>query len=269
MISLKRQDAGQVSIVRALSKLGYASRSLAEALVDERRVAINGRIVTSPHTWLDLRTDRIALDGKPLHRRQEIYLAMNKPRGIVTTRADERHRRTVYDLLPASDKWVFPVGRLDKDSGGLLLLTNDVRFGEGLTNPDRHIQKVYRVRLDRPLAEDHRRVMESGMVLDNGTVLRPVEVRFPGGDHCLLTMTLAEGKNRQIRKMAESLGYVVQDLLRIGIGDVRLGMLKEGEVRALTPGEVASLNGGGWKERGMEGRKERRRGDGKRNRGQR
>jgi 23S rRNA pseudouridine2605 synthase len=241
MISSQRRGAGQVSLIRALSKLGYASRGMANELVRDRRVAVNGRLVTSPHVWLDLRADRISVDGVPVQRRRAVYLAMYKPRGVVTTRSDERQRSTVYDLLPETDRWIFPVGRLDKESAGLLFFTNDVRFGEVLTSPDRHVPKTYRVQLDRPLTEEHRCVMQEGMLLDDGTTLRRAVVKPHPDGAGTITLTIWEGKNRQIRRMAEALGYVVRDLVRIQIGPVRLGTLREGEVRPLTGREVALL----------------------------
>jgi pseudouridine synthase len=165
---------------------------------------------------------------------------MHKPRGVVTTRSDERGRRTVYDLLPKSLPRVFPLGRLDKDSSGLLLFTNDTRFGERITNPLGMTPKCYSVELDRPLREKDRAAFARGLRLEDGTRCRPARVEH-GGAPASYLITITEGKNRQVRRMCASLGYAVRVLERVGIGTVRLGSLPEGGVRSLTPGEVTSL----------------------------
>jgi 23S rRNA pseudouridine2605 synthase len=237
----KRAGRGQITLARALSKFGISSRSQARTIVHAGRVAVNGRVVRVPDAWVDPGVDRIDLDGKPIRRRRLVYLMMNKPRGIVTTRSDERGRRTVYDLLPEGREWLFPVGRLDKDSAGLLLLTNDSRFGERLTSPRGNVAKTYSVDIDRPLDDASRRAMESGLVLPDGTRCLPVHVVTDRSNPKKFTIALKEGKNRQIRRMCETLGFAVLDLVRISVGDVKLGSLAEGFVRPLTPAELASL----------------------------
>jgi 23S rRNA pseudouridine2605 synthase len=166
---------------------------------------------------------------------------MHKPVGYVTTRCDERSRATVYDLLGDMRDWVFPVGRLDRGTSGLLLFTNDTAFGEALTSPESHVSKTYRVRLDRPLAEADIRRMESGMALDDRTRLRPAVVGRVRGAETAYDLTIHEGKNRQIRRMCERLGYDILSLHRTGIGSLALGTLAEGKTRVLSRVEVESL----------------------------
>ena len=143
-----------VSLARALSKLGYCSRSQAVDLITGERVTVNGRIIRNAAFRCNPTGDRIVVDGSPLDEKELIYIILNKPAGVVTTRSDELGRRTIYDLLRDNIKhmkWVFPVGRLDKDTSGLLLLTNDNRFGDLLTNPGSKIPKTYEVQLNKPL----------------------------------------------------------------------------------------------------------------------
>lgn len=239
-----RTGAHQVSLARALSKLGMASRSQAARLIQRGDVRVNGRIVRVASTWVDLKADTIALAGKDIRPRQKVYLAMNKPAGVVTTRSDERGRRTIYHLVPPGTPWVFPVGRLDKESTGLLILSNDTRFGEIITNPMSHVTKEYEVRLDKSLTPDHRIRMESGMTLHDGSRLLPVQVFLSAADVTSVRLVLHEGRNRQIRKMCEELGYFIRSLCRVAIGPVRLEGLPEGEVRHLRASEVSALGGG-------------------------
>jgi 23S rRNA pseudouridine2605 synthase len=177
-----------------------------------------------------------------LKRRKILYLMMNKPRGIVTTRADELGRKTVYDLLPPGVPWVFPVGRLDKESSGILILTNDTRLGDMLTDPSAKVPKTYRVRLDRPLQWEDRRRLESRLTLEDGMVVSPAMVHISGDDPSLCDITIREGKNRQVRRTFSVLGYDVAALQRVSIGPIRLGTLREGEVRRITPEELKQLN---------------------------
>ena len=240
MVTGKRVSRGQVTVARALSKLGAASRARARELIAAGEVTVNGHPVTNPGAWLDPREDRLAILGRPVRPGDSVYLMMHKPRGVITTRSDERGRATVYELLPAEPQGVFPVGRLDKDTSGLLLFTNDTRFGESVTNPLSRTGKTYRVVLDRPLRDEDGREIASGMILKDGTRLRPamiVQDRAPGS----YLMTITEGRNRQIRRMCVDLGYDVAALERIGIGGVELGALPEGAVRALTEEEVLLL----------------------------
>ncbi len=232
------RSSGKVSLVRTLSKFGYCSRSRAIVLVNQGRVMLNGRIVRNPALRCLPDKSVIKVDGRRIRPSTRVYIAMNKPAGIVTTRSDERQRRTVYDLLGEYGHWLFPVGRLDKETSGLLIFTNDSRLGDQLTNPLSKLPKEYQVTLDKELKDEDRRSFEAGMMLD-GVNLLPVSVRNVRS--CEILMTLREGKNRQVRRMCEHLGYQVKCLKRIKIGRLALPALKSGEWRYLTPREVELL----------------------------
>jgi len=164
---------------------------------------------------------------------------MNKPPHVVTTRSDERGNKTIYDILGDFGKWVFPVGRLDKESSGLLLITNDNRLGDLFTNPKTKVQKVYHVKLNKRLSEEHRQEMELGMSLREEQLL-PVRVK-PMKEKCWYEFTLFEGKNRQIRRMCWKFGYRVEKLIRTKIDGLELKSLQDGEWRYLTEKEIARL----------------------------
>ena len=212
-------------------------------MIREGRVSVNKKIVRSPELWVNPRRDHIEVEGRSLKKATLVYLALHKPAAVVTTRADELGRKTVYDLLPKGTPWVFPIGRLDKESSGLLLLTNDTRFGDRVTSPVEKVQKVYTVLIDSPLHDSDRKAMESGLTLADGTRLKPTAVRTPKNDRTSCEITLREGKNRQIRRMFETLGYNVLALKRISIGRIHLGDLKEGEMRTLTKEERLAILG--------------------------
>ena len=233
----------RVTLARVLSKSGIASRAEASRLILRGEVSVNGSSVRTPGRWVDPVLDAITFAGKPLPRIRQVYIAMHKPPGVVTTRSDERGRGTVYDLLPEGSPWVFPVGRLDLDSSGLLLFTNDTMFGERVTGPTGEVPKTYSVLLERPLGESGALAMRDGLLLPGNVRCRPAEVSIDAHDarRCLVVIT--EGKNRQIRRMFETLGNPVVRLHRLAIGPVGLGSLEEGEVRELTLEEIAALRG--------------------------
>jgi 23S rRNA pseudouridine2605 synthase len=236
-----RKGGDQVSLERALSKLGFASRSEARQQIILGTTRINGRLCRNPHAWVDPRNDRISVAGVPVRPSRHVTLLLHKPPGIVTSRSDERGRKTVFTLLPRDLPYLFPVGRLDRESSGALLLTNDTRLGNLLTSPDSHVEKEYRVTLDRPLDLPTLTSFQNGTRLASGERLRPVRVtRLPGATP-VYGFVLTEGKNRQIRKMCEEAGYSVQGLRRIRIGPVSLGPLAPGKCRFLGEKEVASL----------------------------
>ncbi len=241
MASRSRRDRSQITLARAISKFGVASRTQAVRIVQGGRVKVNAKVARSPDMWVDPAKDGIVVDGKSLQPRRFEYLVMNKPVGVVTTRTDELGRKTVYAFLPAGSRWLFPVGRLDKDTSGLLLFTNDTRFGDKITNPLTKLPKTYRVRVDRALQPEDKRKMESPFLLDERTELDPASVTVSPIDPRLFEITITEGKNRQIRRVCERLGYRVQSLSRISIGSIRLGELMEGQTRVLPDRERASI----------------------------
>ena len=230
-------------LARTLSKLGACSRTQAAQYAREGRVSVNGRVVRDPETPVDAGRDRIALDGREILAAERIYLMLNKPRGYVTTASDERGRDTVYALLEgASLPWIAPVGRLDKASEGLLLLTNDSAWAARITAPASHVEKTYHVQIDRLpdaalLASLKRGVDEHGERLSaqNASELRR------GEKNAWLEIVLDEGRNRQIRRLLAAHGVGVLRLVRVAIGPVALGPLAKGAFRALDPYEIAKL----------------------------
>jgi 23S rRNA pseudouridine2605 synthase len=211
-------------------------------MILDGRVTVNGRVLTNPDVRVHPEREAISVDGKVVARNQRLYIMMNKPDGYVTTRSDERGRRTVYDLLKDPDHWLFPVGRLDRDSRGLLLFTNDTRWAASMMDPESNIPKVYEVRLDRTLSEEDLDRMASGVVLDDGYRTRPANVKRmtqPAGHWIEIAIT--EGKNRQVRRMLKALGYETLELIRTRIGPVSIKELREGELRPLTPDEIRGL----------------------------
>lgn len=233
----------RVTLPRALSKLGFCSRSQAEKLVAEGRVSVHGRRVTDLAAWVDIRTDRIEVDGQPVGAEAKVYLMLNKPRGLVTTRDDPEGRDTVFSCLEhLSIPHVSPVGRLDKASEGLLLFTNDTVLAQRLLDPQSGIAKTYHVQVrGRPAESDLERMMAG--ILDDGEVLKAASVRIlrEADKTTWLEFELHEGKNREIRRMLEALGFECLRLLRIAFGDLVLADLEKGKVRHLSDAEVASL----------------------------
>ena len=226
------------TLERALSKAGVGSRSEARRWISDGRVRVNGRVAGDPDAWIDLERDRVSFDGKPLRTSKRIYLLLNKPTGYLTTYDDPRGRPTVYDLLDR-DEYLFPVGRLDLDTSGLLILTNDTAFAERLTNPDYKVPKTYRVKASQVLSDDQLEELRRGIMLRDG-ITRPAIVERI--DKSTFMITIMEGRNRQVRRMVESLGAKVIKLARVAIGPIGIGKLAIGASRELTEAEVKSLS---------------------------
>jgi 23S rRNA pseudouridine2605 synthase len=245
----RESRARKVGLARALSKLGYCSRSQAAELIRSGRVCLNGAVRRDPETPVRVEQDRIAVDQRAVEEQKKIYLMMNKPRGVVTTASDEKGRDTVYAVLKkATDSlpWVAPVGRLDKASEGLLLLTNDSEWGARIAAPETHLEKTYHVQVDKVVDEKFMQAMLGGVRMGVGEVLDAAQARLlrAGEKNCWLEIVLDEGKNRQIRRMLEALGVEVLRLMRVAIGPLPLGDLAKGAYRALTIEEKRMLDRG-------------------------
>jgi 23S rRNA pseudouridine2605 synthase len=238
-----------VSLARALSKLGVCSRSEGERLVRAGRVSVGGVVVREPSRRVDPARDRIAVDGARVGAERKVYLALNKPRGLVTTRDDPRGRETVYACLAdarladAPLPFVAPVGRLDKASEGLLLFTNDSRWAARLLAPASHVDKVYHVQVACVADDALVTRLREGLTDGGGEFLAAKAARvIRGGTRTSwLALTLDEGKNRHIRRLLAALGVEVLRLVRVAIGPLALGDLAKGAWRQLTPDEVAAM----------------------------
>src|SRR5437870_944773 len=234
----------KVGLSRALSKLGYCSRSRAEVLIAAGRVKLNGTLRHNPESPVHLGKDRIEIDGQPIASSSKMYLALNKPRGVVTTAADEKGRETVYSYLPESLPWLAPVGRLDKASEGLLLLTNDSEWAARITAPQTHLDKTYHVQISAIADEARLQELRGGIRVSDGEFLRVKNARVlrQGGRHSWLEIVLDEGKNRHIRRMLAELKIEVLRLVRVAIGPLTLGDLSKGATRALEQEEKQALD---------------------------
>ncbi len=203
---------------------------------------MNGRVIQTPDHWVDIDRDKIALDGKPVQQREKIYLLLYKPKGYLTTYKDPEGRPTVYDLLRELKAWVFPVGRLDLDSSGLLVMTNDAAMAEQLTNPDYKVSKTYMVKSATLLSDEQLDRLRQGVELSDGPTRPAVVKRIrDAGKHSFLEITISEGRNRQVRRMLEAVDSKVLKLVRTAIGPLRIEELTVGKYRPLTPAEVHSL----------------------------
>jgi 23S rRNA pseudouridine2605 synthase len=227
---------------RVLSKAGVGSRTEARKWVAEGRVRVNGKVVRDPDQWVDLERDRIEFDRKPLQKAAATYLLLYKPKGYLTTYRDPQGRQTIYDLLPNRDRYLFPVGRLDLDTSGLLILTNDTQFAERLTNPEYHVPKTYLVKASRFLSDDELALLRNGLELRDGPT-RPAAVNRirESGGKTVFEITITEGRNRQVRRMVEALDAKVLKLVRTAIGAVQIGDLPIGGTRELAAAEVKGL----------------------------
>jgi 23S rRNA pseudouridine2605 synthase len=231
-------------LARALSKLGYCSRSQGWELILAGRVQLNGRVCRQPEAAVDLARDRIEVDRQSIARERRVYLMLNKPRGLVTTRSDEQARPTIYTCLPSNSMpWLAPVGRLDKASEGLLLLTNDTAWAQAILDPKTHLQKRYHVQVDCLADPALCRRLVDGMTAAEGEHLAAghASVLRQGTRNSWLEIVLDEGKNRQIRRLLEVCGIQVLRLIRVAIGSLQLGPLPKGQFRYLTAEEVKAL----------------------------
>jgi pseudouridine synthase len=230
------------TLERVLSKAGVGSRIDARGWIRGGRVRVNGQVVRDPDQWIDMKRDRVRLDGKPLEARERVYLLLYKPTGYLTTYRDPRERPTVYDLITDLGTFVSPVGRLDLDTSGLLLMTNDNQLAERVTNPESHVPKTYLVKSSIKLTDEQLQHLRDGIELSDGPT-RPARVRRvrDSEKYTHLEITLTEGRNRQVRRMIEALGATALKLVRVKIGSISIGTLQIGKWRALTPVEIRAL----------------------------
>lgn len=230
------------TLERVLSKAGIGSRVEARSWIHAGRVQLNGKVIRNPDHWVDMQRDRVRFDGKPLVARERLYVLLYKPTGYLTTYKDPEGRPTVYDLIADVGTFLSPVGRLDLDSSGLLLMTNDNRFAEHVTNPQSHVPKTYLVKASTLLTDTQLQQLREGVELSDGPT-RPAAVRRvrDSAKYTHFEITLTEGRNRQVRRMVEALDAKVLKLVRVKIGPLSIGKLPIGKWRPLTPAEVRAV----------------------------
>ena len=232
-------------IQKALADMGLCSRRQAEQIILEGRVKLNGHPVKLGDK-MDMHEDVLSVDGRtirPPKKKEYKYYMLHKPRGYITTSSDDRGRKTVMELIKDIPERVYPVGRLDKDSEGLLLFTNDGALANALTHPSHQVAKMYRVTVHPAATKEQVVALANGVVLDDGTKTLPAIIRVVAedGDRTVMEMSIKEGKNRQIRRMCRAVGLDVARLSRKSVGAVKLGMLAPGKYRELKPSEILAL----------------------------
>ena len=249
-----------VRLNKYLADRGIGARRKCDELIAEGRVSINGSVVREVGVRVDEQRDRVQVDGRPVGgRSKHVYYVLNKPVGVITTLDDPQGRRTVREFLPRGAR-VYPVGRLDADTSGLLLLTNDGELAHKLMHPRYGVAKVYRVRLSQEPRADQLRRLASGVRFDKDLVSGPARVRRidPGFDAIMIEIIIHEGRFRQVRKMCEAVGLPVAGLHRVGYGPIRLGPLPKGMFRELSEDEVAALRSAGARPGGDRPRPDRK-----------
>ncbi len=236
----------KIRIQKIIADSGYCSRRKAEELISSGAVTVNGRPCSLGEKALITDIIKVYDDTISSEEPAKRYIMLNKPRGYVTTMSDEHGRKIASDLLTGVKERVYPVGRLDRNSEGLLLFTNDGEFANEITHPSGHVTKTYRVTIDGMVSEDALIKLTSGVLLDDGSKTLPckAEVLSESPERSVLIFVIREGKNRQIRRMCEAVGLKVGRLRRTAVGGVKLGMLKPGEYRDLTSEELKILRSG-------------------------
>ena len=231
------------TLERVCSKNGLGSRTDARSWIGKGMFRVNGKVIQNPEYWVDLDRDRITFEGKPLRAVEKAYILLYKPKGYLTTRRDPDGRPTVYDLTGAAGTWLSPVGRLDLDTSGLLLLTNDTGLAERITNPEHKVAKTYYVKASGLLSDDQLEQLRRGVQLNDGPTRPAVVTRDrDAARYTFFEITITEGRNRQVRRMLEAVGSKVLKLVRVAIGPIRIGDLPIGKWRHLTAAEVRALS---------------------------
>ena len=225
-----------------ISKAGLGSRTDARRWIHARRVTVNGAVTENPDQWIDMERDLVRVDNEPLEARERLYILLYKPKGYLTTYADPEGRPTVYDLITDIDTFLSPVGRLDLDTSGLLLMTNDNQFAERVTNPLSHIPKTYLVKASTRLSDAQLQQLRDGIELSDGPTRPAVVTRVRDSEkYSHIEITISEGRNRQVRRMVEALESHVLKLVRVKIGEIAIGTLQIGRWRRLTEAEIVAL----------------------------
>lgn len=228
-------------INKYLANLGLCSRRNVKEFLQKQMVTVNGKRVKKPGTRIDPKTDDIHLNGQTIKPPPLVYYALNKPKGIISTTADEQHRKNVTSFIPTKQR-IYPVGRLDKDTTGLILLTNDGELTQMTTHPKYHVEKTYKLTIVGKPHKNQLHALRHGVLLRDG-ITAPAEVKLitEGMRRTVLEMTIHEGRNRQIRRMCETVGVSLLELQRVTFGPVQLGSLQEGKYRELTKKEIELL----------------------------
>lgn len=238
----KPEDNRKKTLDRVISQAGLGSRSEARSWIGAGRVTVNGRKVQTPDAWVDPERDHVSVDGRPLQAAAKQYLLLYKPKGYLTTYKDPEGRPTIYDLLGGVSERVFPVGRLDQDTTGLLILTNDGEFGDYITSPESKVPKTYLVKSSQQLSDEQLDQLRKGVVLSDGPTRPAIVNRVRDSEkYTFFEITITEGRNRQVRRMVEALGAKVLKLVRTRIGLIEIGELEIGKYRPLLPPEIAVL----------------------------
>ncbi len=238
-----KKPSRKKTLDRVLSQAGAASRKEARQWIAQGRVAVDGRNIQTPDAWVDPEKQRITLDGHRLQHASKVYLLLYKPKGYVTTYKDPQGRPTVYNLLKDVPAKVFSAGRLDLDTSGLLIFTNDTNFADYITSPDAHVPKTYLVKASVLLTDDQLDQLRHGVELSDGRT-RPAlveRIRDSAGRYTFFEITITEGRNRQVRRMVETLGAKVLKLVRTRIGQIPIGELQMGKYRPLSKEEISGL----------------------------
>ena len=232
-----------MTLDRVLSRFGIASRTASLEFIRVGRLKVNGKVERDPDRWVWPERDVVHLDGKRLRPVPRNYLLLYKPKGVITSHGDPDCRKTIYDLLGPGGRWVAPVGRLDKDTSGLLLLTNDTEFGHAVMSPESQVPKTYMAKLNALISDEVITQLARGVEMKRGDWARPQCVRRleDRGKYTWLEIVLTEGKNREVRRMIEAVGFKVLKLVRTRIGPLTLAGLEVGKWRVLTESEIAAL----------------------------